>query len=482
MAKVKTPRDVKGANDLKILQKTTTSVLQSRIAPRSAANMKHCHSLTASRQIGRIDRQPWEPRVAEILQLAESHRFNRVNAIHHTLQHVQILLQEVSRREKKLQFTTDELAQTTNYLQTIMDSMVDILIATNSHGTIIEVNLAAERLSGFSREELIGHPFHSLFLEHDSAREGLSAVQADKVISDRELSLICKNAQIIPLMYNATLLEEARDSVSGILISARDMTEIKKAQKAQEMFAQELARANDDLEEFASVASHDLEEPLKKLMEYAEGLSSRYQDELDQQAQKVLQDMVKQTGNMRDLIKSVLSYAKVETGESHFSQTDSEVALHKAISNLSGGIEKAGAVVTNDPLPMVLANEAQLVRVFQNLLGNAVKYRDSSSKEVCQIHVSAERAEQSKVVLPEQVEQRGWLFCVWDNGIGIDTEFIDDIFNMFVRLHTETEYHGAGMGLAIARKIIKRHQGHIWVESKPGVGSSFYFLLPDSLA
>lgn len=479
MVRVKTPRDIKDSSDLKILQKTTTSVLQSRIPPRSAANMKHCHALTASRQITRIDRRAWEARVAEILQLAESHRYNRVNALHHTLQHVQILLREVSVREKSLKFTTDELKQTSNYLQTIMDSMVDILIATDLKGIITEVNLAAEKLSGFNREELIGHSFPSLFAEREAAREGLDTVLIRKLVSDRELTLICKDARVIPVLYNATLLDDEYDQVTGILISARDMTELKKAQEAREMFAEELARANADLEEFASVASHDLEEPLKKLMGYAEGLSTRYQDALDHQAKKDLQDMVKQTGSMRELIKSVLSYAKVDSGLSAFAATESEEVLRQALSNVSGAIEESGAGITHDPLPTVQANEAQWVRVFQNIIGNALKYRDIQKKEGCRIHVSAQRLEQSKVALPDTSEKKGWLFSIRDNGIGIDPDFTDTIFNMFVRLHTETEYHGAGMGLAIVRKIVKRHNGSIWVVSQVGQGSIFYFTLPD---
>lgn len=479
MARVKTPRDVKGANDLKILQKTTTSVLQSRIAPRSAANMKHCHSLKASRQIGRIDRQPWEERVAEILKLAENHRFNRVNAIHHTLQHVQILLREVSVRENRLKSTTDELAQTTSYLQTIMDSMADILIATNLNGIIIEVNLAAERITGFQRTELIGHPFYSLFTEHDLAREGLEDVLREKVLSDRELSLICRDSHLLPIMYNATLLEEENDSVTGVLFSARDMTEIKKAQEAQEIFAAELARANADLEEFASVASHDLEEPLKKLMKYAKNLNTRYKDTLDNRAKKVLLDMVAQTSNMRELIKSVLAYAKVDTGESSFTKIDAEKIFVKSLTNLSGGFEESEAQITHDPLPKVRANGPQLVRVFQNLIGNAIKYRDLEKPGSCQVHVSAERLTETAVEIPGGKKDRGWLFSVKDNGIGIDPEFADDIFNMFVRLHSDKDYHGAGMGLAIVRKIIIRHSGVIWVSSAEGQGSTFYFTIPD---
>lgn len=479
MARVKTPRDVKGPNDLKILQKTTTSVLQSRIPLRSAVNLKHCHTLKASRDIVRIDRQPWEERVAGILRLAENHRYNRANALHHTLQQVQILLRDGAIREKRLKSTSDELKQTSNYLQAIMDSMVDILIATDFEGIISETNLAAERLSGYTREELMGNSLYALFTEPDIAREGIGNVLVQKSIADGELTLLRKDGRPVPVLYNGTVLSDAEDQVSGILVSARDITELKKAQEAREMFAKELARANADLEEFASVASHDLEEPLKKLMSYAENLRVRYKGALDSEAQKDLGDMVEQAGFMQELIKSVLSYAKVDTGVSVFDQTDCEEVLSQALRSLSGAIEESGALISHDPLPVVRANKAQLVRVFQNIIGNAIKYRNMASREKTHIHVAAQRIETTTIILPDNAGKKGWLFSIQDNGIGIDQEFIDEIFDMFVRLHPESEYHGAGMGLSIARKIMRRHHGAIWAESSVGKGSTFFFSLPE---
>ncbi|MCG8333917.1 MAG: ATP-binding protein [Proteobacteria bacterium] len=474
--KVKTPKDAKGIEALKILETTTNSVLQSRINPKSAVNLKHCHALKASRDIVRIDRQPWEERVGNTLKIHEKHRFEKANALYHALHRIQFLLTSAKRREDKLKETTNELERTGSYLKSLLDSMADILIATDPRGIITEVNRAAEQISGFDRAVLIGKSFQTLFDDPETAWTGLEDVFAQKEVFDFELTLTTKDNQTVPLMLNATMLTDPDGIMDGILINARDITELKKAQEAQELYAQELARANADLEEFAQVASHDLQEPLKKVAGYAESLAQRYRNEFDQQAIDDLDFMIRQAAYMRELIRNVLDYAKVDTGEIELTEIDCNQLLDQALENLRELREETGIEIRRDPLPTIRANGNQLVRVFQNLVGNAIKYRDPA-KEESYIHVSARKTGEIDIELPKTVTVPGWVFSVADNGSGIDPDFAEDIFNMFVRLDNEQE--GSGMGLAIVRKIISRHEGLVWLESEPGEFSCFYFFIPD---
>ncbi len=477
--RIKTPRDAKGPNDLKILERTTASVLQSRMPPRSAINLKHCHFLNSSRHVMRIDKQPWEERVGNMLQLYENHRFNRANALHNSLQQVQVLLLEAQERERELQTTTEELQRTSSYLQTLMDAMVDSLIATDLEGTINQANKATERMSGLSREMLVGCPFASLFEDPQLATESIHSVLEQGTVSDYELTLIHQNGHSIPVMFNATVLLDLDQNPMGVLINARDISELKKAQQAMETYARELARANEDLKEFAAVASHDLEDPLKQVTEYATNLAERYRDEFDERAQQDLNFMVKQAVYMQKLIKDVLAYSQIDSEQVVAEIMDSNAVLQQALTNLHAVIEESDTLVSHDALPEIRGNRAQVIRIFQNLIGNAVKYRDSSKKRN-RIHVTAERVEDSELALPPEVKgTEGWLFTVMDNGIGIDAEFIQDVFKMFVRLHKASEYSGSGMGLAIVWKVVRRHTGHVWLESELGKGSAFHFVIPD---
>jgi len=478
--RIKTPRDAKGIRHLKILEKTTQSVFQSRIKPKSAENLKHCHSLLGARDIVRIDRQEWEESVGKILRIYENHRYEKKNALQNALTHINLLLQAANIRESILKDTTSELQQTSNYLRTLLDSMADIFMATDTDGIISEANNAAQKLSGFHRDELIGRPFVEFMADISTAQQGIQVVLEDSNLSDYELELMDKRGDKIPIMVNATLLFDIDNQVNGILINARDITELKKAQQAQERYAEELARANADLEEFASVASHDLQEPLKKVSNFASDLIEKYKDQFDEEAIQSIYFMIKQTNYMKELVKNVLAYSKIDTGELFFQQVDCNIVLDQAIKNLSGALDESHAQITCEkPLPMVKANEVQLIRVFQNIIGNAIKYRDKE-KEKCVITISWERIEDVDFPIPDDAVHKGFIFTIKDNGSGIDPDFIDSIFDMFVRLEeTEAEAEGSGMGLAICRKVITRHSGVIWAESELGEWSMFLFTIPD---
>jgi len=227
--------------------------------------------------------------------------------------------------------------------------------------------------------------------------------------------------------------------------------------------AQDLERSNAELKKFAYVASHDLQEPLNQVANYVQLLEMRYHEELDEDAKEFINFTVEGVSLMQTLIDDVLAYSKVDMQAIDFELTEVNTALQRALTNLRGRVAETKAVITYEEMPSIMADSTRLMQLFQNLIGNAIKFRSDKSPE---IHIAASRLEDD------------WLFSVRDNGIGIDPQFSDRIFVIFQRLHTRDEYPGTGMGLAICKKIVECHRGRIWVESQPGEGATFYFTIP----
>jgi signal transduction histidine kinase len=245
----------------------------------------------------------------------------------------------------------------------------------------------------------------------------------------------------------------------------RDNTRRELVEKALLQKMDELNRSNEELGQFAYIASHDLQEPLRMVASYTQLLSRRYKGKLDTDADEFIAYAVDGATRMQRLIQDLLAYSRVGTKGKELLNTSSEHALQTALSNLRGAIEDSGALITHDPLPNVLADETQLVQLFQNLVGNAIKYQNPG---IPKIHVAALNGGEQ------------YRFSVKDNGLGIDPKYFERIFGMFQRLHRREEFAGTGIGLAICKKIVERHGGQISVESQPGQGSTFRFALSGS--
>jgi light-regulated signal transduction histidine kinase (bacteriophytochrome) len=241
----------------------------------------------------------------------------------------------------------------------------------------------------------------------------------------------------------------------------------KRTDTERKVLAAELARSNKELEHFAYVASHDLQEPLRKIASFTELLAGRYKEKLDDKAGTYIGYIVDGAHRMQTLINDLLSFSRVTTRGKEFVAVDCNALVQRVLSDLELVIQKSGARVLVSGLPSVAADEIQLGQVFQNLIGNAIKYQ--SKDRAPAVHVSAAGKDNE------------WLFSVRDNGIGIDPRYFDRIFLLFQRLHSREEYSGTGMGLAIVKKIVERHGGRVWVESEPGKGSTFFFTLPVQL-
>jgi light-regulated signal transduction histidine kinase (bacteriophytochrome) len=260
------------------------------------------------------------------------------------------------------------------------------------------------------------------------------------------------------------------ESAGGILVTAaiRDITTRKKAEASLLQKVEELKRSNEELGQFAYIASHDLQEPLRMVSSFTQLLSKRYKGKLDPEADEYIAFAVDGAHRMQRLIQDLLAFCRVGTKGRELFDTSSERALKQALINLREAIEEAGAEVTHNPLPTVVADEMQLTLLFQNLVANGIKYQKKPG--VPRVHISAAR------------NGGEWIFSIKDNGLGIDSQYFEKIFGMFQRLHKREEFAGTGIGLAICKKIVERHGGSISVESQLGQGSTFHFALAASAA
>ena len=330
------------------------------------------------------------------------------------------------------------------------------------------VSPACEEISGYPPQEfykspdlldMIVHPDDGVVWTRHSHEE-----LANKPCSPLEFRIITRRDEIHWISHICKPVHDHSGKVLGVCGSNRDITVQKRAEEALKEKTEELVRSNAELEQFAYVASHDLQTPLRAISGYLNLLSRRYEGRLDPEANRFIQRTNQSVQRMQRLINDLLTYSRVSTRGNPFQPTDCNTVLKEVLDTLQPSIEETGAVITCHSLPTVSGDSGQLAQLFQNLVDNAIKFRGEKAP---QINIDAERSDGN------------WLFSVRDNGIGIDPKYAERIFLIFQRLHTLDKYPGTGIGLSICKKIVERHGGRIWVDSQEAEGSTFRFIIPD---
>jgi PAS domain S-box-containing protein len=333
-------------------------------------------------------------------------------------------------------------------------------------GRFVRVNKRLCEMLGYPEHELLGR--HVKDISHPEDRDvtdaGRARIRAGEIESARfEKRYIRADGTVVWCRIAIALVRDVFGMPTYEVAVFDDITDRKKAEAALHEAHEELKRSNAELEQFAYVASHDLQEPLRMVASYTQLLARRYDERLDSDAREFMSYIVDGASRMKQLIEDLLAYSRVGTKGIAFANVSAEAALRRALFNLRGGIEEARAAVTHDPMPTLPADEVQLGQLFQNLIGNALKFRSQADPKI-------------HIVVTESASE--YTFEVRDNGIGIEPQYFERIFMVFQRLHNKGEYPGTGIGLAICKKVVERHGGRIWVESRPGEGSSFFFTLP----
>ena len=350
----------------------------------------------------------------------------------------------------------------------LLEAAPDAMVVVNGGGEIVLLNVQAEKQFGYSRDELLGQQVKNIIPEGfaerliaDGTRSAAEAL-AQQIGMGIELVGRRKDGGEFPLEIMLSPLESAE----GILVTAaiRDISVRKESEAHLVKTVGELRRSNEELQQFAYVSSHDLQEPLRMVASYTQLLAKRYKGRLDSDADEFIAFAVDGCSRMQGLIQDLLAYSRAGTNGKPLCEVSGEEALQGALTNLRITIEQSGAVVSHDSLPAIETDETQLTQVFQNLVGNAIKYR---AVEAPRVHVSAAKNGDNE-----------WIFSVRDNGLGIAPQYFDRIFVLFQRLHGRNEFEGTGIGLAICKKVLERLGGRIWVDSQLGTGSTFYFALP----
>lgn len=375
--------------------------------------------------------------------------------------------------------TTDELAveeleRLRRLSQLILTWAGEGIFGLDADGRITFANPAAAVMLGYEVHELVGKRAHPLLQHHredgSPHPENQSLIYAssedDDVYHVSDEVFWRKDNNSLPVEYTATPLRDA-GRVTGAVVVFQDITERKLAERDLRDTLAELARSNAELEQFAYVISHDLQEPLRMVQSYVELLGRRYAERLDKDAGDFIRFAVDGAVRMQQMIEDLLRYSRVGSRGGEMQQVEMDEALAEALANLSVSIEATGAQITSGGLPAVVADRPQMVQLLQNLVGNAIKFHG---------------AEAPRVSITAEQETGAWLFSVTDNGIGIAPEQRERIFAIFQRLHGADSYPGTGIGLAICKKIVESHGGSIWVEPQSGPGTTFRFRLPMQIA
>ena len=375
----------------------------------------------------------------------------------------------IQEREKMLV----ELEQAETKFRTIIESAPDAIVIVNEFGHIFLVNKQTEKLFGYRREELFNKSIEILIPQryrdkHTGYREDYTASPKVRAMGiGLDLYGLKKNGEEIPIEVSLSPLEMSEGKF--IASTIRDFSEqkkiaseIKTANARLNQYAKELERSNVELKQFAYVVSHDLQAPLRNISGFVQLLKRTYEGQIDEQADSWIERTVNNTKRMQTIINDILSYSRVDSRARPFENVDLNKIFDEVLIILESSISDAKAVVTKDKLPVIWGDSSQLIQIFQNIIGNGIKYNKS---EFPSVHVTSKE------------ENKHFTILISDNGIGIDSQYYERIFEIFQRLHTYKDYPGTGIGLAICRRIVERHGGEIWIESEMGKGSKFYFTI-----
>jgi PAS domain S-box-containing protein len=364
----------------------------------------------------------------------------------------------------------EKLRQSNALFSGFVAMAADGIIVVDSTGAVTVTNKAAQEMFGYSEaefqglalEELLPAGIRSRHAEHRASY--LAHPEPRSMGIDLRIAGLRRDGNEFDAEVSLTPLQI--DGVLSVAATVTDVSERRRLERTVEQTLQELRRSNEELTQFAYVASHDLQEPLRMVSNYTQLLARRYKDRLDHEAEEFIDFAVEGARRMQLLINDLLEYSRVSTKGRDPVPVNTELTLNQVLTNLQMAIQECGARIERTPLPIVMADEAQVAQLLQNLIANALKFHGERAPIVA---VGAERAGER------------WLFWVKDNGIGIDRQYFERIFVLFQRLHTRDRYEGTGMGLAICKRIVERHGGDIWVESAPGEGTTFFFTLASAI-
>jgi len=392
----------------------------------------------------------------------------RKKAEEKTRQLNQELEKRVQERTAELEALIAERRKSEAQLRQVIESVPNAIIMSDENSTITLVNTQAENMFGYHRKDLIGQPIDMLVpkrfrTQHPKYQTGfLHAPESRAMGAGRDLYALKNDGTEIPVEIGLNPIQT--DKGMQVLSAIVNITERKKTEKEIEAHTKELARSNEELEQFAHVASHDLREPLRMVSSYVQLLEQRYHNKLDQDANDFIHFAVDGATRMQTLINDLLSFSRVGTRGKPFQPTNVQEILDQVCNDLQFVIADHQAQIIYKNLPTLIADKTQLTQVFQNLISNAIKFHSD---------------EQPLIQIDAIKQDNNWLFTITDNGIGIDPKFTERIFVIFQRLHTRDKYPGTGIGLAVCKKIIERHGGRIWFDPNHPQGTRFFFSLPD---
>ncbi len=414
--------------------------------------------------------------------------------------------EELKAAHEQLNKSLEALKEIEKSYRNIIENIQDAYMRSDKDGIIIMASPSAARIYGFnSPKEMIGTSALSYYKNPNDRRYVLDELQKHGKVEANESEALRKDGTCFYASQNAQFHYDNNGQIQGTETLVRDITSIKKAEKEiqkrlekERQLTEELSSANEELqaiseevltsndelrhaqnnlrqlvselkmsnkelEQFAYVASHDLQEPLRMITSFTQLLEKRYKGQLDVDADDYIGFVVDGAHRMKDLIDDLLEFSRLNTEDREFELVIMEIALEDVLRNLKPAIKESNAHITHDYLPNIMGDHVQIIQLLQNLIGNAIKFKGNNPPD---IHISA------------QDKDNEWLFSVSDKGIGIDKNHQKQIFSIFKRLHTREEYPGTGIGLSISKRIVERHNGQIWIESELGKGSTFYFTIP----